>query len=373
MTNNGLCPCATQSSTRRRSLSRHPKYYINGADLHLIVGNYLFRVHSSFFDRDATRFFPASKCPHEHQKGDSDATAIIINDVDSTRFEKFLWVFYNPTYSLHDARVEDWSDILMLAHTWGFVEVKQVALRELHKLNMYPVERIALYHTCDVGPKYLIPLYEYLCIRPMFPSQEEAERMGLLAVIKLLAVREKVRTLEHFPTPTSPDPTSYGPHFVREDVIEIVAKEFEFPVPSLEDMPSLPPSGTLLKVAPLKQTASVVLPEIQTEWVLVEDPSSIAVDEQLHTKNVVLIGGLESLEFEPEPMDGSSYSGEQEGFARSSCVGPAAVGEKALFGLRAGNRWKPKRGGFAKALSKVRKIGQGRRMLGCMAGDIYMS
>ena len=99
-----------------KSLTKHEKYYINGADLSFLVSfsfkyiyfllkysiqveNVLFRVHRYFFERESGYFVkqlatPAS--PGKEPKGTQDTSAIPLDNVTVEEFAIFLWVFYNP-------------------------------------------------------------------------------------------------------------------------------------------------------------------------------------------------------------------------------------------------------------------------------------
>jgi len=97
---------------------RHGEYYIQGGDVifrvrvfmigsflllimtHRQVENYLFRVHRFFFTRDSAYFWdklPHPPPPGEFTKGSSDNNPFILEDTLKVDFERFLWVFYNPS------------------------------------------------------------------------------------------------------------------------------------------------------------------------------------------------------------------------------------------------------------------------------------
>ncbi|KAJ7270113.1 hypothetical protein B0H12DRAFT_1009185, partial [Mycena haematopus] len=187
---------AKQPSGSLLGLQRCDKYYINGGDLYCIAENKLMRVHRYFFERESKYFkeqlaVPAT--PGAPRLGGSDDSAIILDNVRNEDFMKLLWVFYNPKYSLYDATIEDWSTILELAHRWEFAEVKNLAIRELEKLDMLDIDRIVLYHKFAVDESYLIPRYVALCERPELLTVEEGLRLGMEIVIPLSRARECMR------------------------------------------------------------------------------------------------------------------------------------------------------------------------------------
>lgn len=110
-------------------------------------------------------------------------TAIKLHGVTAKDFEKFCWVFYNSTYSLYDASVSDWGCILHLGHDWQFSEVEKLAVRELEKMGMSTVDRIALYHKHNVSEDLLIPHYAAVCTRGSPLDFDESERLGMLTVV----------------------------------------------------------------------------------------------------------------------------------------------------------------------------------------------
>ncbi|KAG5722317.1 hypothetical protein E4T56_gene9367, partial [Termitomyces sp. T112] len=142
-----------------RALSRHETYYLTGGDLFFLLKHIHFRVHRYFFERESPFFqrqlqVPAS--PGAVPRGSTEGTAIILEEHPDD-FAKFLWVFYNPRYSLYTTSVDDWKVILQLAHKWQFAEVKNLVVRELEKLDMSDVDRIATYQDHEVDKNYLIP------------------------------------------------------------------------------------------------------------------------------------------------------------------------------------------------------------------------
>lgn len=181
-----------------RETERHPKYYIEGADLHIMVKAINFRVHSYFFARESTmfhrRFHPVTLgTPRE---GLTDKAPILLENISPEDFETFLWVFYNPRYSIYDTSVEKWKVILKLADSWGFREVKELAVRELHKKpQLKLVDRLALYQDHKVDPCHLIPLYALLCARDTPLSVDESKILGLETTVLIATMRERLRAL----------------------------------------------------------------------------------------------------------------------------------------------------------------------------------
>ncbi|KIM36775.1 hypothetical protein M413DRAFT_448908 [Hebeloma cylindrosporum] len=214
-----------------RPLKRHAEYYIPTGDLFILVDEIQFRVHRYFFERESTYFqdrleVPAS--PGAKLLGSDDSTAIKLNDLSPEEFAKFLWVFYNKTYSLYDAPVEDWEIILTLSNKWRFPGVKDLAIRELEKKTMSDVKRIKLYTANLVDRNYLIRCYAALCEREEPLTAEEGEDLGMKDVIRIAAAREQARASRLPSGARSPlTATIHGPdlHEVIREVFQIASVE----------------------------------------------------------------------------------------------------------------------------------------------------
>lgn len=176
---------------------RHADYYIHGGDVIFRVDNNLFRVHRYFFTRDSAFFrdkLPHPPPPGEFTKGSSDNNPLVLEDVLIVDFERFLWVFYNPKYSLYDANVDEWTSILKLSHQWDFVEVKTLALRELERLEIPPLQKIVMYHNYVVDRNLLQVAYTALTIRADPITIEEGRELGLETALQLARARELARS-----------------------------------------------------------------------------------------------------------------------------------------------------------------------------------
>jgi hypothetical protein len=104
--------------------------------------------------------------------------SIILPSTIELTFERFC-----SRYSLYDATVDDWNCILHLAHDWKFAEVVQLAIRELEKMTMSVVERIALYQQYGVSEDLLIPHYAALCARGYPLDYPESDQLGMATAV----------------------------------------------------------------------------------------------------------------------------------------------------------------------------------------------
>ena len=96
-------------------------------------------------------------------------------------------------YSLYDATVEEWTSILKLAHTWDFIGVKDLALRELERLVIPPLRKIVIYHNYAIDRRLLLAAYTAFAVRDEPISIEEGQELGLETAIQLARAREFVR------------------------------------------------------------------------------------------------------------------------------------------------------------------------------------
>ncbi|TFK45106.1 hypothetical protein BDQ12DRAFT_595172 [Crucibulum laeve] len=190
----------SQDSSSFRALSRHDEYYIQGGDLFFLVEQVQFRVHRYFFERESSFFrgqleTPAS--PGASRQGTDSTSAIVLEEVTPSNFARFLWVFYNPKYSIYRAPVDHWTVILSLAHRWKFPEVKKLAVRELETKTTedFPdIDRIVVYHDNSVDRNLLIPRYAALCEREEPLTLPEGMRLGMETTLMIARAREYARS-----------------------------------------------------------------------------------------------------------------------------------------------------------------------------------
>ncbi|PFH46570.1 hypothetical protein AMATHDRAFT_199284, partial [Amanita thiersii Skay4041] len=178
------------------AVKKHEEYFLTGGDLFFLVDHVSFSVHRYFFERESLFFrskLTSPVSPGSSVQGSSESTAIILDNVKPHEFAKFLWVFYNPKFSIYHAPVEDWTIILKLAHRWKFPEVKELAVRELELLAEPDIDRICTYHECDVDRNLLIPRYAALCEREDPLTVPEGFRLGMETVLMIARARESAR------------------------------------------------------------------------------------------------------------------------------------------------------------------------------------
>jgi hypothetical protein len=123
---------------RPEQISRHSTYWLDGGDFYLLVDNIAFRVHRYFFERESAYFrnqFEEARGSLTYPDGSSFERAYIIDDATPNDLANFLWVFYNPSYSIYTASREQWLSIFKCAELWIFPQVRALCLREISTLD----------------------------------------------------------------------------------------------------------------------------------------------------------------------------------------------------------------------------------------------
>jgi hypothetical protein len=167
---------------------------------------------------------------------------MVLHDVKTEDFSRFLWVFYNPCvlaiacysisfcthvtcsyYSIYDASTEDWATILGLAHHWQFSEVKALVIRELEKQMIPSITKIIIYHQYGVNRNLLLPAYMELCQRDYALGLDEAKDLGLETSMMIMTAREVVRR---------GDGSISAHHLMSQDELKHIIRDvFNFPEP----------------------------------------------------------------------------------------------------------------------------------------------
>ena len=117
-----------------RIVTRHPTYYLFGADLFIRIQRVIFCVHSYFLLRESVHFQRLlTPSPHDPPRtlGTSLARPLVLTDTTPSHFAIFLWVFYNPHFGQYNTSQTNWTIVRSLAIQWQFLEVLQLADQHL--------------------------------------------------------------------------------------------------------------------------------------------------------------------------------------------------------------------------------------------------
>jgi hypothetical protein len=181
----------TESTLGVSSIKRHGDYYLRDGNICFLVENTVFRLHRYFFDRES-KYFRDRLGPCSEGGDGTPNRPYIIHDIKSDEFADFVWVWYNPAYSFSKQGKQKWLTILQLATLWEFGDIKQLAIRQLEKLKLDPIEKIITYKQYSVDSELLLPSYVSLCTSPTLPSPEEGRILTLETVLRIASARERV-------------------------------------------------------------------------------------------------------------------------------------------------------------------------------------
>ncbi|KAG2123617.1 hypothetical protein BD769DRAFT_1469530 [Suillus cothurnatus] len=170
-------------------MHHHPEYYLKDGDVTFHVQGTLFCVHRYFFERES-QFF-AKEFARAPKEGTSDSTAFRLDDVNAADFAKFLWVWYSRSYRCESKPKDHWFTILELSTKWQFPEMKELAVDELQKLDIEPIEKITTYDRYNIDKSLLLPAYKHLCKRASRMSAEEGARLKMPTILGIHEARER--------------------------------------------------------------------------------------------------------------------------------------------------------------------------------------
>ncbi|KAF8648497.1 hypothetical protein AX16_006206 [Volvariella volvacea WC 439] len=233
-------------------LKRHPDYYIQGGDLHVVVEDVQFRVHSHFFERESPRFQRLLNCPvpGSERSGRSESAALKLEDVPASDFVVLLKIFYNPKFNIYDTfKTDDWITLLRVSTQWQFPEVRSLAIRQLESAYMPIIDRVRIYQENRVDEQILYWRYRELCSRPEGLTLLEATQLGLETSIRIFQVRERALVCVH-DDPELPDTHARNGAATPQPAAD--------PSSSLSPSPR-PPSSSRLVIDEPKLSAAMLL------------------------------------------------------------------------------------------------------------------
>lgn len=94
-------------------------------------------------------------------------------------------------YSVYEASIEEWASILRLAHIWQCDEIRDLAFRELDKLDVPHVERVLLTTRYDAHAEWREKALEDLSKRPKQLSLDEGKLLGIELTVHVAQLREQ--------------------------------------------------------------------------------------------------------------------------------------------------------------------------------------
>jgi hypothetical protein len=134
-------------------IRNHPDYYLPGGDLFIKVDNTLFRVHLYFFTRESDLW--RNLLGSTTQGRTANHPIDLVQQLNcyptptADTFANFLWVFYNPRYSIYNATQEVWEKIHDHAVGWHFREIERLSWREIDRIQGNPGSDDGWYDNLD--------------------------------------------------------------------------------------------------------------------------------------------------------------------------------------------------------------------------------
>ncbi|EPT02470.1 hypothetical protein FOMPIDRAFT_1118284 [Fomitopsis schrenkii] len=191
----------------------HEEFYFADGNLTLLVEDTLYRVFRSTFTRHSSVWRDLYDIPGPiglPAEGSDDEHPLVLHGVFKHEFERLLWIIYPCDFGAYRARTQDdWTSILDLATRWEFNDIRALAIRELQKLEVRPVDAIVLSRKYDIGGRWTLAAYAALCQRADALTLDEAGHLGLETTVRIAQLRERVqrrvpaRSNYHYQAPTS--------------------------------------------------------------------------------------------------------------------------------------------------------------------------
>jgi hypothetical protein len=113
---------------------------------------------------------------------------------------------------------EEWTSVLHLSTRWEFDSVRRIAIRELERYPLSPIDKIRLSREFDIATPWTLKAYTELCERPEALSVQEALSLGLQVTVRISQIRERLRRsgTRHMQRPSSP-PLPFRPAVKHPD------------------------------------------------------------------------------------------------------------------------------------------------------------
>jgi hypothetical protein len=148
-------PIDTRPNSPNPIIRNHPDYYFPGGDLFIQVDSTLFRVHRLFFIRESDLWRNLLGSTIQGRTADNPIDLVrqmpCIPTSTAETLAHFLWIFYNPQYSIYETTEEIWKTIFDHALCWHFREIEGLCWREIWKIQERELESYyELYHDDNI-------------------------------------------------------------------------------------------------------------------------------------------------------------------------------------------------------------------------------
>jgi len=134
---------------------------------------------------------------------------------------------------------------LKLANRWTFPEVKNLAVRELEKLEFPDLDRIAIYQAYAVDRRLLVPCYARLCEREEPLTLPEGMKLGMETTLMIARAREVSRGSVSPTGARSPTSAHVHGNELHAIVCDLFAIEPQSETPNGDEQTTLLPGGSV--------------------------------------------------------------------------------------------------------------------------------
>ncbi|KAK7029792.1 hypothetical protein R3P38DRAFT_2931273 [Favolaschia claudopus] len=187
-------PYLPDSTVEPLATRKHDEYYFEDGNIVIQVSGTLFRLWDGTLRRHSKAFpVPPVSLLDKVQDGTDDEHPLVLEGVDSSDFERLLWIIYPPILGQCKATTpRDWTAILDLATRWKFLDIRELAIRELGAFEMDPVEKIELQHRYQIKRQWAYSSYIALCSRNHALDVIEGRQLGIETTVNVAFAREKL-------------------------------------------------------------------------------------------------------------------------------------------------------------------------------------
>ncbi|KAH9925026.1 uncharacterized protein BXZ73DRAFT_50119 [Epithele typhae] len=211
---------------------RHPHFYKTEGMVVLKVEGSLYRVHKYLLEQQS-EFFRQIICEDRDAMGHTDDHPLPLPEtITQQAFDCLLNFLYSGIYDPQSIAIPDWVILLRIATRLQFPKVRAYAVRELsaRRCALSPVDALVLAKEHDI-PAWCAPAYADLVRRTAPLSEDEAERLGARAAVRVARAREVLRAEEFAQHQHRQFGARYAPPETRDEqlVTRTVSEVFQLP------------------------------------------------------------------------------------------------------------------------------------------------
>ncbi|TRM68875.1 hypothetical protein BD626DRAFT_579628 [Schizophyllum amplum] len=171
-----------------RELDVQHRFYLKDGNVKFELDDgKLYNVHRYFFDTHAPQFAA------EHLRG-RHSEHIKLHDVSSVDFERLLSIIYPTELGKCDIHtVDEWTSVLRLATKWSISSLRDLAIQEIAP-KASAIDKVVIAREFNLGKAWLLPAFTEICDADKWVNYEDAQRLGLRAVVEIGRIRAEYST-----------------------------------------------------------------------------------------------------------------------------------------------------------------------------------